>query len=311
MNTSSDSLDGRGLAARLGRLGVWTSLGNQLAAAQEQAFARQIEALGLKALWFPEGAGGKEVFSHAAVLLAGTERLVVASGIANIWARDAMAMANGARTLGEAYPGRLVLGIGVSHAPAVASRGGQYQRPFQRMQAYLDAMQAAPFGGPVGSEPVPWVLAALGPRMLRLAAERTLGAHPYFVPVEHTAQARQTLGPAPFLGVEQAVVFETDAARAREIARGHTRRYLATENYSNNLRRLGWADTDLDASSGGSDRLVDAVVAWGDLDTIAGRIREHLRAGADHVCVQVVTAEPNPTAVHESLKRLASLDWSA
>src|SRR5919205_2298567 len=152
MNTDSNSdtldLDARRLAARLGRLGVWTSLGNQLPAAEEQAFARQLEALGLKALWIPEGAGGKEVFSHAGVLLAGSERLVVASGIANIWARDPMAMANGGRTLGEAYPGRFVLGIGVSHRPAVASRGGRYERPLQRMQAYLEAMQAAPFGGP-------------------------------------------------------------------------------------------------------------------------------------------------------------------
>jgi probable F420-dependent oxidoreductase len=308
MNMSSDSLDGRGLAARLGRLGVWTSLGNQLSASEEQAFARQVEALGLKALWFPEGAGGKEVFSHASLLLAGTERLVIASGIANIWARDPMAMANGARTLGEAYPGRLVLGIGVSHAPAVASRGGRYERPLQRMQAYLEAMQAAPFGGPVGPEAVPWVLAALGPRMLRLAAERTLGAHPYFVPVEHTAQARQTLGPSPFLGVEQAVVFETDADRARQIARLYTRRYLAAENYANNLRRLGWGDTDL--ARDGSDKLVDAVVAWGDLEAVAERIRAHLRAGADHVCVQVLTAEPNPTEVQAALKRLAPLDWS-
>jgi probable F420-dependent oxidoreductase len=310
MSMQSQQPDGRRVAARLGRLGVWSGLLNQMSAAEEQAFARQIEALGLKALWYPEGAGGKEAFSHAAVLLAGTERLVIASGIANIWARDAMAMANGARTLGEAYPGRFVLGIGVSHKPAVASRGSRYERPFQRMQAYLEAMQSAPFGGPAGSEPVPWVLAALGPRMLRLSAERAVGAHPYFVPVEHTAQARQTLGPAPLLAVEQAVVFETDAARARQIARGYTKRYLAAENYANNLRRLGWADTDLDPSTAGSDKLVDAVVAWGDLDRVAGRIQAHLQAGADHVCVQVLTAEPNPAQVIESLQRLAPLDWS-
>jgi probable F420-dependent oxidoreductase len=304
----SDTLDGRRLAARLGRLGVWSGILNQLPAADEQAFARQIEALGLKALWYPEGAGGKEAFSHAAVLLAGTERLVIASGIANIWARDPMAMANGARTLGQAYPGRFVLGIGVSHAPAVASRGGRYERPFQHMQAYLEAMQSAPFGGPVGSEPVPWVLAALGPRMLRLSAERALGAHPYFVPVEHTVQARKTLGPEPLLAVEQAVVFETSAERAREVARGYTRRYLASENYANNLRRLGWGDADL--AGDGSDKLVDAVVAWGDLDQIAARVREHLTAGADHVCVQVLTSQPNPAQVLAALQRLAPLDWS-
>jgi probable F420-dependent oxidoreductase len=310
-NESNETLDGRRLAARLGRLGVWSGLLNQLTAAQEQAFARQVEGLGLEALWIPEGAGGKEVFSHAGVLLAGSQRLVIASGIANIWARDAMAMANGARTLAEAYPGRFVLGIGVSHAPAVASRGGRYERPFQHMQAYLEAMQSAPFGGPVGSEPAPWVLAALGPRMLRLAAERTLGAHPYFVPVEHTAEARHTLGPSALLAVEQAVVFETDAGRAREIARGYTRRYLAAANYANNLRRLGWADGDLDPATAGSDRLVDAVVAWGDLDRVAARVREHLAAGADHVCVQVLTAEPDPAQVVDGLGRLARLDWSS
>lgn len=298
------------MAARLGRLGVWSGLLNQLPASEEQAFARQVEALGLKTLWIPEGSGGKEVFSHAGLLLAGTERLVIASGIANMWARDAMAMANGARTLGEAYPGRFVLGIGVSHRPAVASRGSTYAQPFTRMQAYLDAMQAAPFGGPQAAEPVPWVLAALGPRMLRLSAERTAGAHPYFVPVEHTQQARQTLGPEPLLAVEQAVVFETDADRAREIARTHTRRYLATENYVNNLRRLGWTDADLRAADGGSDRLVDAVVAWGDVDRVAPRVKQHFEAGADHVCVQVLTAEPSTVAVIEQLRRLAPLDWS-
>jgi probable F420-dependent oxidoreductase len=301
--------DGRRLAARLGRLGVWTSLLNQLTAEQEQAFARQVEGLGVKALWIPEGSGGKEVFSHAGVLLAGTERLIVATGIANIWARDAMAMANGARTLGEAYPGRFLLGIGVSHAPAVASRGSHYTRPFQRMQTYLDAMQAAAFNGPPPAEPVAWMLAALGPRMLRLAAERTLGAHPYFVPVEHTRLARQTLGLDPVLAVEQAVVLETEAARARQIARGYTRRYLATENYVNNLRRLGWTDPDL--ADTGSDRLVDAVVGWGDLDAVAARVKDHLAAGADHVCVQVLTSEPSPTMVVEQLRQLTALDWSS
>jgi probable F420-dependent oxidoreductase len=130
------------------------------------------------------------------------------------------------------------------------------------------------------------------------------------VPVEHTGQARQTLGPGPLLAVEQAVVFETEAARARQIARGYTRRYLAAENYANNLRRLGWADADLDASAGGSDKLVDAVVAWGDLDAVAARVREHLAAGADHVCVQVLTAEPDPAVVVDGLKQLAALDWS-
>jgi probable F420-dependent oxidoreductase len=301
------SLTGRQVAERIGRVGVWTFLGNQLRAAEEQAFARAVGNMGFKALWVPEGAGGKEVFSHLGLLLAGTQRLIVASGIANIWARDAMAMANGGRTLGEAYPGRLVLGMGVSHKPAVATRGGTYHRPLTRMRTYLDAMEAAAFNGPAAAETVPWVLAALGPKMLRLAAERTVGAHPYFVPVEHTRQARQVLGPEPLLAVEQAVVFETDAGRAREIARGYTRRYLAAENYANNLRRLGWAEDDL--AETGSDRLVDAVVAWGDLDAVAARVREHLEAGADHVCVQVLPGPGGTVEVLDALKQLAPLDW--
>ena len=295
------------MAERVGRLGVWTSLLNQLPGAEEQDFARQVEALDLRALWIPEGAGGKEVFSHAGLLLAGTQHLIVATGIANIWARDAMAMANGGRTLGEAYPGRFLLGLGVSHAPAVASRGGHYQQPLQRMRSYLDAMEAAPFNGPRASDPAPWLLAALGPKMLRLSAERTVGAHPYFVPVEHTGQARQVLGPEPLLAVEQAAVFETDAGRAREIARGYTRRYLQSVNYANNLRRLGWDEADL--AEAGSDRLVDAVVAWGDLDTVAARVREHLAAGADHVCVQVLPGPGGPRDVLTSLRQLAALDW--
>ena len=302
MQPAASASAARQLAARLGRLGVWTSLLNQLPAAEEQAFARRVEELGFRALWIPESSGGKEIFSHAGVLLAGSSRLVVASGIANIWARDPMAMANGGRTLGEAYPGRFVLGVGVSHAPSVATRGGRYERPLQRMRAYLDAMQAAAFNGPASSEPVPSVLAALGPRMLRLSAERTLGAHPYFVPVEHTRLARQTLGADPLLAVEQAVVFETDPGRARETARGYTQRYLQSENYANNLRRLGWAEDDL--AGAGSDRLVDALVGWGDLDAITERLRAHLDAGADHLCVQVLPGDGGVAAVVDQLAQL-------
>jgi probable F420-dependent oxidoreductase len=176
------------------------------------------------------------------------------------------------------------------------------------MRGYLDAMQAAQFNGPQSDEPAPWLLAALGPKMLKLSAERTVGAHPYFVPVEHTRQARQVLGPEPLLAVEQAVVFETDAARARELARGYTRRYLAAENYANNLRRLGWAEDDLAES--GSDRLVDAVVGWGDLDAVTTRVREHLDAGADHVCVQVLPGSGGAREVLDGLRQLARLDWA-
>lgn len=275
---------GRRLGARLGRVGVWSFALQRLAAAEEQAVAREYESLGFAATWIPESLGSKEVFAHAAILLSGTERLVIASGIANIYARDPMAMANGARALGEAYPGRFVLGIGVSHAPSVQTRGGTYGKPVEEMGRYLDAMLAAQYAAPESDEPVPLVLAALGPRMLELAAERADGAHPYFVPVEHTVEARRRLGPEPFLGVEQAAVLTTDREAGLRIARAFAKNYLALPNYANNLLRLGWSEEDVAAE--GSERLIDAVIAIGDVEVILRRVRDHLDAGADHVCIQ-------------------------
>lgn len=276
------------LRATLGRVGIW-SFGLQAnRAADAQAGIAAYEGLGYSATWFPESIGSKEALSHAALLLAGGPRMVVATGIANIYARDAAAMISGARTLAEAYPGRFVLGIGVSHAPSVAARGGAYGRPIETMAAYLDAMDAAAWSGPALADRPPVLLAALGPRMLELAAERVDGAHPYFVPVEHTRFARERLGPDPMLAVEVTAVLDTDPGRARETARAFATRYLALPNYANNLRRLGWSDEDL--AGGGSDRLLDAVVVQGDAAAIAGRVREHLDAGADHVCVQVRSA---------------------
>jgi probable F420-dependent oxidoreductase len=236
-------------------------------------------------VWIPESLGSKEVFAHAGMLLSASERAIVAPGIASIYARDPMAMANGAKALAEAYPGRFVLGIGVSHAPSVAMRGGSYGKPVETMRDYLDGMDAAQYAGPEPAEPVPLVLAALGPRMLELAAERADGAHPYFVPVEHTPVARQAIGPETCLAVEQTAVLSTDPDEARRIGRAFARHYLALPNYANNLRRLGWSDGDI--ANDGSDKLIDAVVAWGDVDAIAARVRAHLDAGADHVCVQL------------------------
>ena len=281
---------GRRLAQALGPVGVWSWALQRLSGAEAGAAARELEALGYPVVWIPETLGNKEIFSHAAVLLAATTRLVVASGIANIHARDPMAMTNGAKTLGEAYPGRFVLGVGVSHAPSVALRGGTYGRPVETMRAYLGAMAAAQYGAPDPDPPVPLVLAALGPRMLELAAERADGAHPYFVPVEHTPFARQHLGPEPFLVVEQAAVLTTDPAQGRRIGRAFAKNYLALPNYANNLRRLGWGDEDL--AGDGSDRLIDAVIACGDVGAIVRRVRAHLDAGADQVCIQV-RADPS------------------
>lgn len=275
---------GRRLAESLGPIGAWSFALQRLSAAEAGAAARAIESAGYPVAWIPESLGSKEIFSHSAILLAATERLVVASGIANIYARDPMAMANGAKALGEAYPGRFVLGIGVSHAPSVATRGGSYGKPVETMRAYLDALAAAEYAAPAPDPPVPLVLAALGPRMLELAAERADGAHPYFVPLEHAPFARQQLGPSPCLAVEQAAVLTTDLAEGRRIARAFAKHYLELPNYANNLRRLGWAEADL--AGEGSDRLIDAVIAIGDVDAIVARVRGHLEAGADHVCVQ-------------------------
>jgi|DewCreStandDraft_2_1066082.scaffolds.fasta_scaffold07581_2 probable F420-dependent oxidoreductase len=289
------------LRAALGRVGVWSFALETQTAAEEREAVRRIEELGYPALWVPEAVTSREIFSHASWLLASSERLVVASGIANIWARDPVAMANGWRMLTDAYPDRFVLGLGVSHAPSVARRGARYERPYTRMRAYLDAMDRAASSAPEPEAEPRRMLAALGPRMLELAAERSLGAHPYFVPVEHTAFARSRLGPEPVLAVEQTAVLETDPAEARRIARLFAVDYLQTTNYANNLRRMGWSDQDI--AGQGSDALIDAVVAWGDVDRIASRVRAHLDAGADHVCVQVVSEDETDVC----LKELAEL----
>jgi probable F420-dependent oxidoreductase len=290
----------RAWAKRLGTIGVWTFDAERMPAATERDYARAVESLGFKTLWLPESLGSKEAFAHASLLLSATKALIVATGIANVWARDAVAMANGARTLVDAYPDRFVLGLGVSHAPTVKTRGQSYARPLEYMRKYLEAMDAAPYVGP--KVEVPRVLAALGPQMLRLSAEHTLGAHPYFVPVEHTAVARTELGAGPLLAVEQAAVLNEDPAAARATARRHMKRYLDLDNYVNNLRRLGWTDADL--GEGGSDKLVDAIVAWGGTAAIKARIDEHRKRGADHVCLQVLRADPAGSATAD-LERIA------
>ena len=290
------------LRTALGRIGVWSFALETQGAAEEREAVAEIESLGFGAIWFPESVESREVFGHAGWLLSSTERAVVASGIASIWARDATATANGWRMLTDAYPGRFLLGIGVSHAGSVARRGAMYERPLSAMREYLDAMDGAPSSAPEPEEYPRMVLAALGPRMLALAAERSLGAHPYFVPVEHTAFARQRLGSGPVLAVEQTVVLEADPSKARAIARGFAADYLRTANYANNLKRMGWTDADL--SGQGSDEVIDAVVAWGDVDRIAVRVRQHLDAGADHVCVQVVTNDDGDVAL-DQLRELA------
>jgi probable F420-dependent oxidoreductase len=275
------------LKRRIGPVGVWNATLGGESADVERAAAAEIEALGYGALWIGEAGGSKEALVHSAILLGATRQMMIATGIASIWGRDAVAASNGADALAEAFDGRFLLGLGVSHEFLVTARGHDYRRPLTAMRTYLDGMDAAPYRSP-RPEPAPRVLAALRPKMLELAAERTEGAHPYFTPPEHTARARAVLGPEPLLAPEQAVILDTDPARARQTAREFMARYLAAPNYYNNLKELGWDDGDI--ADGGSDALVDAIVAWGDPETIAQRVKAHHDAGADHVCVQPIVA---------------------
>jgi len=267
----------------LGRVGIWTFALDLQPIARARELAAELDEL---AIWLPE-AVGRDPLVHAALLLGATRRMTAATGIATIYGRDAMTMAAGWKTVSEAFPGRFVLGLGVSHQPMVEGvREQAYGPPLATMRSYLDRMDAAMFVAAEPPEPPRRVLAALGPKMLALAAERADGAHPYFVPVEHTARAREILGSGPLLAPEQHVVLETDPAEARRIAREHMAIYLGLPNYVNNLRRFGFTDDDL--ADGGSDPLVDAIVAWGDVDAIRARVQAHHDAGADHVAVQVL-----------------------
>lgn len=289
----------------LGPLGIWSYHLDVQPMARAQHAVAELDDLGFGALWIPE-AVTREPFANAALLLGATERMTVATGVASLHARTAMTMNAGWQTVSEAFPGRFLLGLGVSHQATVdVAHQGQYgTKPYSTMVDYLDTMDTSEFWGATSSFKPQRVLAALGPRMLRLAAERAAGAHTFFVPVEHTAVARTALGDDALLAPEQAVVFETDPAAARDIARTFMSRFLALPNYTNNLRRLGWSDDDL--IGGGSDRLVDAIVAWGSLDDIAARVQEHLDAGADHVCVQVQTGNLQHLPVAE-WRELASI----
>jgi probable F420-dependent oxidoreductase len=287
---------------QLDRLGVWSFL-DAMTAGQAAEYARRVEELGYSALWIPE-ALGREAFASAAALLAATQDLIVATGIANIYARDPITMAAGQKTLAEQSGGRFLLGIGVSHKLLVEGvRGHDASKPLTAMRAYLDGMAAAAYTAMPPAAPPPVVIGALHPRMLELAAERTAGAHPYLVPPEHTAFARETMGKDAWLCVEQKVLLETDTAKARRVARGAISMYLGLPNYRRCLERCGFGSADLD--NGGSDRLVDAVVAWGDEGAIRARIEAHLDAGASHVCIQPVHPEGLPLPDERVLEVLA------
>ncbi|MCA1728312.1 MAG: LLM class F420-dependent oxidoreductase [Actinobacteria bacterium] len=272
-----------------GEVGLWSSNLNFLPAPQAREAAAEIEELGYAALWFGE-ALGREAFTNASMFLSATSRLVVATGIANIFVRDAWATNAASKTLAGAFPERFVLGLGVSHRPLVEMRGHDYRSPLSTMRAYLKDMHEARFEAAQPEHEPPWLLAALGPKMLELSRDLADGAHPYLVTPQHTAEAREILGDGPLLAVEQAVVLTTDREEGLRLARSHLSRYLQLPNYRNSWLRQGFRDEDL--SGDGSERLAEGLVACGSESEIRERVSEHLSAGADQVCVQVVTDGP-------------------
>jgi probable F420-dependent oxidoreductase len=287
----------------LKKIGIWTGAFEQQPASVVKGAVAELEQLGYGAVWYME-AFGRESLTQAGLLLSATSHIVVATGITNIYGRDPVAMAAAQKTLSEAYPDRFVLGLGVSHVPLVQQlRGHEYEKPVAKMRSYLDAMDAAPYNS-APPKSTYRVLAALGPKMLELAAKRTDGAHTYNVTSEHTKIARETMGRSSGLIVEQAVVLETDAAKARKIARSFLALYLTLPNYTNNFLRLGF--TEDDCKGEGSDKLVDAIVAWGDMNAIRARVDEHGKAGADHVCIQALPADPSGLPMNE-WRQLAKL----
>ncbi|MDF3290828.1 LLM class F420-dependent oxidoreductase [Streptomyces silvisoli] len=280
----------------LGRYGIWSiELRAQPNADNGEVIeaVQELEELGYGALWI----GGNSDISHAAPLVEATSSIVLATGILSIWEHDPADVAARHTALTAAHPGRFLLGLGASHAKLAAA----YERPYSKMVSYLDALDEAEPPVPVNER----VLAALGPKMLKLAADRAVGAHPYLVTAEHTAEARSTLGESALLAPELKVVLEPDPERARAIARDYLAHYLALPNYTNNFLRLGFTEDDF--ANGGSDRLVDAVVAWGDAERVRARTDEFLAAGADHLALQLVEPSDAKGLPREGYRRLAEV----
>ena len=285
---------------RLGAVGVWSEVLKSASIEDQRVAVARVEALGYRSLWWGEGVAGTDAFVHAAVVLSSSTTLMAGTGIANMWARHPASAQGAANTLEAAWPGRFVLGVGVSHSTLIDVTGQVYDKPLSRMAQYLDAMDQAIPAGPPTSAPVPRVIAALRPKMLALARDHTDGAHTYFVPPEHTALAREALGPRKLLIPELAVVLTSDPSQARRAARAHMAWYMSQRNYAANLNQLGYSDDDL--ADGGSDRLVDALVAWGDEAAIAARVDLLRASGADHVLLQ-----PLADDVHGVLRQLEAL----
>jgi probable F420-dependent oxidoreductase len=281
--------------------GIWSAAARYGDRAEAAEAAAELEELGYTAIWVPD-VGGQDLFDALGNLLSATARMTAATGILNLWMHKPEAAGEEYTRLVAEHGERLLIGIGVSHGPLIDNvlQAGTYRQPLARMREFLDGLDAAPAPIPADNR----VLAALGPKMLQLAGERAAGAHPYLVTPRHTAAARAALGPDRLLAPEQGVVLETDPDKARATARAALATYLALPNYVRNWKRDGFTDEDVAAP--GSDRLIDALVAWGDEETIAARVREHRDAGADHVCVQVlVDPSEMSTLTREDWRRLA------
>lgn len=268
----------------LGSIGVWSGLLRRGDPREAVAAAAELEELGYSALWMPGGGtdGLEDLLNQ---LLEATKRAVVATGIISIWTHPSQATAAMHQRVTQKHPDRFLLGIGISHQHAVEGAGISYQKPLQKLREYLDELDSAPTPVPVDER----ILASLGPLSLKLARDRSLGTHPYFMPVAHTRISREAVGPGKVVAPELMAVVETNADKARTIARAAMDRYLHAPNYVNNLLRLGY--TDAEVSNGGSDRLVDDLIAWGAPEKIMARVREHHAAGADHVCIQILTEQ--------------------
>lgn len=278
-----------------GKLGVWYFF-DGMSSVDAAAAAKRIESMGYGTLWIPETVG-KNPTVMASWLLANTEKLNLATGIINIYHREPGVTMAAQKSLAEQSGGRFLLGMGVSHKPLVEGvRGLEYGPPVKTMRAYLEAMKNAPYNGFPPAEDPPTVIAALGPKMLELAAEACQGAHPYFSSPDHTRMAREIMGPDAMLCVEQKVILESDADKARELARPVAQIYSGLPNYRNNWLRMGLSEDDINNLS---DKFIDTTFAWGDVDAIKGRIAEHMDAGATHVCIQPVNTNG----------KFGDLDW--
>ncbi|MGF7237110.1 MAG: LLM class F420-dependent oxidoreductase [Frankia sp.] len=281
----------------LSGVGVWSHHLRFGDPAQAAEAAAELEELGFSAVWIPDTGG--PVFEAVGQLLTATRRVVVATGILNLWMHTPEESAAAFASLSATHDGRFLMGIGVSHAPLVdAAEAGRYRRPLAAMATFLDALDAADPPVPAGGR----VLAALGPKMIELAARRSRGVHPYLVTPDHTRSAREALGDGALVLPEQTVILCSGADEARAIGTDWLRHYLALPNYANSLLRLGFSADDLATVS---DRLFDALIAWGDEEAIRRRVQEHRAAGADHVCVQVLTADQNAFP-REQWRRLAA-----